>query len=87
MSAAIDKALALDPRSAWAHALKGSLLSAYLRDYAAGEREYLAAIALDSTTTFGGDYGWVLHSRGLEPIRHWRFFAGRGGTIRLPSPR
>ena len=46
MSAAIDKALALDPRSAWAHALKGSLLSAYLRDYAAGEREYLAAIAL-----------------------------------------
>jgi serine/threonine-protein kinase len=66
MQAAIDKALALDPGSAWAHALKGSLLSAYLRDYPTGEREYLAAIALDSTTTFAGDYGWLLHARGLD---------------------
>ncbi len=66
MRAAIDKALALDPTSAWAHALRGSLLSSYVRDYTAGEREYLAAIALDSTTAFAGDYGWLLHARGLD---------------------
>jgi TolB-like protein/Tfp pilus assembly protein PilF len=66
MRAAIDKALALDPSSAWAHALKGSLLSTYLRDYPAAEREYLTATALDSTTTFAGDYGWLLHGRGLD---------------------
>jgi serine/threonine-protein kinase len=66
MRAAIDKALALDPTSAWAHALKGSLLSTYLRDYPASEREYLTATALDSTTTFAGDYGWLLHGRGLD---------------------
>jgi eukaryotic-like serine/threonine-protein kinase len=95
MSAAIDKALALDPRSAWAHALKGSLLSAYLRDYAAGEREYLAAIALDSTTTFAGDYGWLLYSRGLDDSalavfrrarRHNPFaFAPLNGTVAVMS--
>jgi TolB-like protein/tRNA A-37 threonylcarbamoyl transferase component Bud32/Tfp pilus assembly protein PilF len=66
MRAAIDKALALDPTSAWAHALKGSLLSTYVRDYLAGEREYLTATALDSTTTFAGDYGWLLHGRGQD---------------------
>ena len=66
MRAAIDKALALDPTSAWAHALKGSLLTTYVRDYPAGEREYLTATALDSTTTFAGDYGWLLHGRGLD---------------------
>ena len=95
MQAAIDKALALDPRSAWAHALKGSLLSAYLRDYPAGEREYLAAIALDSTTTFAGDYGWLLHSRGLDDSalavfrrarRHNPFaFAPLNGTVAVMS--
>jgi len=66
MRAAIDRALALDPTSAWAHALHGSLLATYVRDYPAGEREYLAAIALDSTTTFAGDYAWLLHGRGLD---------------------
>jgi eukaryotic-like serine/threonine-protein kinase len=66
MRAAIDKALSLDPTSAWAHALKGSLLSSYVRDYPAAEREYLRATALDSTTPFAGDYGWVLHGRGLD---------------------
>jgi serine/threonine-protein kinase len=66
MRAAIDRALALDPTSAWAHALHGSLLATYVRDYPAAEREYLAAIALDSTTTFAGDYGWLLHARGLD---------------------
>jgi serine/threonine-protein kinase len=66
MRAAVERALALDPGSAWAHGLRGSLLSTYLRDYAGGEREYLAATALDSTSTFVGDYGWVLHSRGLD---------------------
>ena len=66
MRAAIDKALALDPTSAWAHALNGSLLNTYVRDYPAGEREYLKATALDSTATFAGDYGWLLHGRGLD---------------------
>ena len=66
MREAIEKALAIDPSSAWAHALKGSLLSTYLRDYPAAEREYLTAIALDSTSTFAGDYGWLLHARGLD---------------------
>ena len=66
MRAAIEKALALDPTSAWAHALNGSLLTSYVRDYPAGEREYLRATALDSTTTFAGDYGWLLHGRGLD---------------------
>ena len=66
MRAAIDKALALDPTSAGAHALNGSLLTTYVRDYPAGEREYLTATALDSTTTFAGDYGWLLHGRGLD---------------------
>jgi TolB-like protein/tRNA A-37 threonylcarbamoyl transferase component Bud32 len=66
MRAAIDKALSLDPTSAWAHALKGSLLASYVRDYPAAEREYLKATALDSTTPFAGDYGWVLHGRGLD---------------------
>jgi tetratricopeptide (TPR) repeat protein len=66
MRAAIEKALALDSTSAWAHALRGSLLSAYLRDYPAAEREYLRATALDSTSAFAGDYGWLLHGRGLD---------------------
>ncbi|MEO7987402.1 MAG: protein kinase, partial [Gemmatimonadales bacterium] len=66
MQAALDRALALDPNSAGAHALRGSLLSTYLRDFPAAEREYLRAIALDSTTAFGGDYGWLLHARGLD---------------------
>jgi TolB-like protein/tRNA A-37 threonylcarbamoyl transferase component Bud32/Tfp pilus assembly protein PilF len=66
MRTAIDKALSLDPTSAWAHALNGSLLSTYVRDYPAAEREYLRATALDSTTTFAGDYGWLLHGRGLD---------------------
>jgi tetratricopeptide (TPR) repeat protein len=66
MRAAVEKALALDPTSASAHALRGSLLATYLRDFAAAEPEYLRAIALDSTTAFGGDYGWVLHARGLD---------------------
>jgi eukaryotic-like serine/threonine-protein kinase len=66
MRAAVEKALALDPTSAPAHALRGSLLATYLRDFAAAEPEYLRAIALDSTTPFGGDYGWVLHARGLD---------------------
>jgi eukaryotic-like serine/threonine-protein kinase len=66
MRAAIDKALALDPTSAWAHALHGSLLASYVRDYPAAEREYLKAIALDSTSPFAGDYGWLLHGRGLD---------------------
>jgi TolB-like protein len=66
MRAAVERALALDPSSAPAHALRGSLLATYLRDFAAAEPEYLRAIALDSTTPFGGDYGWVLHARGLD---------------------
>ena len=66
MREAIEKALALDPTSAWAHALKGSLLSAYLRDYPAAEREYLTAAALDSTAPIVSDYGWLLHGRGLD---------------------
>jgi eukaryotic-like serine/threonine-protein kinase len=66
MRAAVEKALALDPTSAPAHALHASLLATYLRDFAAAEPEYLRAIALDSTTPFGGDYGWVLHTRGLD---------------------
>jgi serine/threonine-protein kinase len=66
MRAALDKALALDPASAAAHALYGSLLGTYLRDDSAAEREYLRAIALDSTTPFGGDYGWLLHARGQD---------------------
>ena len=66
MRAAIDKALALDPTSAWAHALNGSLLTAYVHDFPAGEREYLRATALDSTAPLVGDYGWLLHARGLD---------------------
>jgi TolB-like protein len=66
MRAALEKALALDPTSAAAHALRGSLLATYLRDFGAAEPEYLRAIALDSTTPFAGDYGWVLHGRGLD---------------------
>jgi serine/threonine-protein kinase len=66
MRAALDKALALDPTSAAAHALRGSLFATYLRDFAAAEPEYLRAIALDSTTPFGGDYGWLMHLRGLD---------------------
>ena len=66
MRAAIDKALALDPTSAWAHALHASLLATYVRDYPAAEREYLKATALDSTSPFAGDYGWLLHGRGLD---------------------
>ncbi|HKU62906.1 MAG TPA: protein kinase [Gemmatimonadales bacterium] len=66
MRAAVEQALALDPTSAPAHALRGSLLATYLRDFAAAEPEYLRALALDSTTPFGGDYGWVLHARGMD---------------------
>jgi serine/threonine-protein kinase len=66
MRAAIEKALALDSASAWAHALHGSLLGTYVRDYPAAEREYLTATALDSTSPFAGDYGWLLHGRGLD---------------------
>src|SRR4051794_3395145 len=66
MRAAVERALALDPTSAAAHALRGSLLATYLRDFAAAEPEYLRAAALDSTTPFAGDYGWVLHARGLD---------------------
>jgi eukaryotic-like serine/threonine-protein kinase len=66
MRAAIEKALVLDSSSAWAHALHGSLLGTYVRDYPAAEREYLKATALDSTSTFAGDYGWLLHGRGLD---------------------
>ena len=66
MRAAVEKALALDPTSAGAHALNASLLNTYVRDYPAAEREYLKATALDSTTTFAGDYGWLLHGRGLD---------------------
>jgi TolB-like protein/predicted Ser/Thr protein kinase len=66
MRAAIDKALSLDPTSAWAHALNGVLLNVYIRDYPAGEREFLRAIALDSTAPLAGDYGWLLHARGLD---------------------
>jgi serine/threonine-protein kinase len=66
MRAAVDKALALDPTSAWAHALNAALLSTYLHDLAAGEQEFLRAIALDSTAPLAGDYGWLLHARGLD---------------------
>jgi tetratricopeptide (TPR) repeat protein len=66
MRAAVDKALALDPTSAWAHALNGALLNTYILDYAAAEREFLKAIALDSTAPLAGDYGWLLHARGLD---------------------
>jgi eukaryotic-like serine/threonine-protein kinase len=66
MQAALEKALALDPTSAAAHALHGSLLETYLRDYPAAEREFQRAIVLDSTTPFGGDYGWLLHARGQD---------------------
>ena len=66
MRAAIDKALSLDPTSAWAHALNGGLLATYVRDYPAGEEEYLKSIALDSTAPLAGDYGWLLHARGLD---------------------
>jgi eukaryotic-like serine/threonine-protein kinase len=66
MRAAIERALALDPTSAWAHALNASLLNAYVRDYPAAEREYLRAIALDSTAPLAGDYAWQLHARGLD---------------------
>ena len=57
MRAALEKALALDPTSAAAHALNGSLHFVYLREYPAAEQEFLRAIALDSTTPFAGDYG------------------------------
>jgi serine/threonine-protein kinase len=66
MRAAVERALSLDPGSAAAHALHGSLLATYLRDFPAAESEYLRAIALDSTTPFGGDYGWLMHLRGLD---------------------
>jgi len=66
MRAAIEKALALDPTSAWAHALNGSLHAVYLRDVAFAEREYRTAIALDSTIPLDGDYGWLLHSQGMD---------------------
>jgi serine/threonine-protein kinase len=66
MRAALEKALVLDSTSAAAHALLGSLFTTYLRDYAAAEPEYLRAIALDSTTPFAGDYGWLMHLRGLD---------------------
>ena len=66
MRAAIEKALALDPGSAWAHALNGSLHAVYLKDFPFAEREYQTAIALDSTIALDGDYGWLLHSRGMD---------------------
>jgi eukaryotic-like serine/threonine-protein kinase len=66
MRAAVEKALALDPRSAAAHALHGSLLFVYVRDYPAAEREFIQATALDSTTPFAGDYGWLLYARWLD---------------------
>ncbi|MBA2627882.1 MAG: hypothetical protein H0U85_07700, partial [Gemmatimonadales bacterium] len=65
MRAAIEKALLLDPTSAWAHALKGSML-VYSSDHAAAEREFLVAAALDSTTPLLADYAWRLHARGLD---------------------
>ena len=73
MRAAIDKALALDPTSAWAHALHGSLLTTYVRDYPAGEREYLTATALDSTSPFAGRL-WLAAAR----ARPGRFGPGGG---------
>ena len=66
MRAAVDRALALDPASAWAHALKGALLNTYVLDFAGAEREFLTAIALDSTAPLAGDYGWLLHGRGQD---------------------
>lgn len=66
MRAAVDKALALDPVSAWAHALKGALLTAYVHDFAAAEREFVTATALDSTSPLAGEYGWLLHARGQD---------------------
>ncbi len=67
MRAAIEKALALDPASAWAHAPQGQPAQPPTSATTPPrEREYLRAIALDSTTPFAGDYGWLLHARGLD---------------------
>jgi Predicted integral membrane protein len=66
MRAAIDKALVLDSTSAWAHALRASLLSAYLLDFPAAEKEYEIATALDSTAPLVGDHAWLLHARGMD---------------------
>ena len=66
MRAAIEKALVLDSTSAWAHALRASLLSAYLLDFPAAEKEYQIASALDSTAPLVGDHAWLLHARGMD---------------------
>jgi serine/threonine-protein kinase len=66
MRAAIEKALVLDSTSAWAHALRASLLNAYLLDFTAAEKEYQIAAALDSTAPLVGDHAWLLHTRGMD---------------------
>jgi serine/threonine-protein kinase len=64
MRTAIDRALALDPASAEAHALKGVLLGTYMGERPAAEIEYKAALALDSTSHLASEYGLMLHALG-----------------------
>jgi tetratricopeptide (TPR) repeat protein len=56
---AIDRALALNPRVALAHAIRGNINLIYLRDWEAARRELEAAIELDPND--GESHHWMSH--------------------------
>lgn len=59
MREAAEKAIALDPGNAEAHAQLGALLGTYVRDYPAAQRELDRAVALDPDSALTHDaLGW-----------------------------
>src|SRR4030095_12753388 len=64
---AAERAAALDPRSADAHAMLGIVRGAYERDYAQAESEFRRALAVDTTNAMASSgYAWQLWSLGLS---------------------
>jgi len=65
MRSAASRAVAADPRSADAIGFLGIVHSAYDRDYRSAEKEFLRALALDSTNAeASGGYAWQLWALG-----------------------
>jgi Tfp pilus assembly protein PilF len=67
--AALDKALALDPRYGDAHALRAVILYTHDWDWPRADAEYELALQLGSTKVHGL-YGWSLATRGRFPEAH-----------------
>ena len=65
MRRAAERSVALDPGSADAHAVLGALLASYERKYADAEREFIRALAIDSTNEIASlPYAFILESLG-----------------------